>query len=418
MGAPPIYLDHHATTPVDPRVLEAMLPVLREDFYNPASTIYPGGRRVAAQVEQAREAVAALVGVSAAELVFTSGATESDNLAIRGALMARAAEGRDGVVTLATEHHAVLDVAQALADNGQARLTVIPVGRDGLIALADLEAALDARTALVSVMLANNEIGAVQNLAAIAAATHAVGAWLHVDAAQGLGYLPFDARALGVDLVSVASHKIYGPKGVGALAVRNHIRVEPTLYGGGQEKKLRPGTLNVPGIVGLGAAARIQAQEGPAEATRIAELRGRLAGQLLGDTTELGEERGLEAVHLNGPVLTGRWSDGRAQRHPGNLSLRFEYVEGAKLLLELADEIALSSGSACSTGGPGSHVLAALARARGDDPREGGATLRFGLGRGTTSDEVERVAVRVREVVQRLRSRSAGWRKRDQEIPW
>lgn len=405
-----IYLDHHATTPVDPRVVEAMLPTFTEAFGNPASKLHTPGKRAGELVEAARAQVAALVGGNVDEIVFTSGATEADNLALAGTLLARKHENRDRVVTLPTEHSAVLDTAKTLHKRGFGTLALAPIDAEGFVDPKALRAMIDGRTAIVSVMLANNEVGTIQNLEAIAAAVHDVGAWLHVDAAQGLGYVPFDMHALGVDLVSIASHKIYGPKGVGALAVRKKVRVEPMMLGGGQEGGRRAGTLAVPAIVGFGRAAGLQRELGPEEAERIEDLVFRVWTRI--------QER-VELVRLNGPALGERWRT-RPRRHPGNLNLSIAHVEPAKLLLELARaDIAVSAGSACATTKATSHVQRALADAAGRDvdPKTT-ATLRFGLGRGTTLAEVDDAVDRVVETVERLRSTSLSWKYRDEEVPW
>ena len=377
-----IYMDHHATTPVDPRVVEAMLPWFTEGFGNPSSRTHKYGWTAAEAVNRARSAVARLVGVSAREVVFTSGATEADNLAVKG-VAAAAAPARDHLVTVATEHHAVLDPCHRLERAGW-RVTRIGVGPDGLVDPAAIEAALTDRTALVSVMAASNEIGVLQPLADIVARAHARGVPVHTDAAQAAGHVAFDAAALDVDLVSITAHKMYGPKGVGALVVRRRtprLALEPMLDGGGQEGGLRSGTLNVPGIVGFGRAAEIRAAELASEGTRLGALRDRLLAGL---------RAGLEGVRVNGSLEA---------RLPHNLHVSFEGVEGEALLMALGD-IAVSTGAACSSGSAApSHVVAAL----GVDAALARASLRFGLGRSNTEAEVDQVVERVVTVVRRLR---------------
>jgi len=375
-------MDHHATTPADPRVVEAMRPWFTEAFGNAASRTHAYGWSAAEAVERARRQVAALVGVSSREVVFTSGATEADNLALKG--VAAAAGGRgDHLVTVATEHRAVLDPCRRLAREGW-RVTFLPVAPDGLIDPAALRAAITGRTVLVSVMTANNEVGVLQPLDEVVAAARAHGALVHTDAAQAAGAVPFDARALEVDLVSLSAHKMYGPKGVGALVVRRRtpaVAIEPLLDGGGHERGLRSGTLNVPGIVGFGVAAEIAAAGLAAEAARVAALRDRL---LEGLREKVG------GVTVNGSL---------ARRLPNNLHVSFDGIEGEALLMALGD-LAVSTGAACSSASDEpSHVLAALGV---DEPRSR-ASIRFGLGRGNTAEEVGAVVARLATVVGRLR---------------
>ena len=377
-----IYMDHHATTPVDPRVVEAMLPWFTEAFGNPSSRTHSYGWAAAEAVDQARAAVAGLVGASAREIVFTSGATEADNLAIKG--VAAAADGRrDHLVTVGTEHHAVLDPCRRLERAGW-RVTRVGVGSGGLVDPAAVEAAITGRTALVSVMAANNEIGVLQPLADIVARAHARGVPVHTDAAQAAGHVPFDARALDVDLVSVTAHKMYGPKGVGALVVRRRaprLALEPLFDGGGQEGGLRSGTLNVPGIVGLGRAAQIRAAELETEGARLRALRDRLLAGL---------RAGAGGVRVNGSLEA---------RLPHNLHVSFEEIEGEALLMALGD-IAVSAGAACSSASAEpSHVIAAL----GVDAALARASLRFGLGRSNSEADVDRAIERVVTVVRQLR---------------
>lgn len=393
-------MDHHATTPVDPRVLEAMLPYFREVPGNAASRGHAFGERARDAVEEARAQVAALIGANPREIAFTSGSTESDNLAIKGTFAANAREGRNHVITQATEHKAVLDSIARLQREG-ARVTTLAVDAEGRIDLDELERALGDDTVLVSIMLTNNEVGTAQDLAGIAALTRPRGVLFHCDASQGLGYLPLDVSSLDVDLVSFTAHKIYGPKGTGALYVRRRPRVKiiAEMDGGGHEFGLRSGTLAVPSIVGFGVAAALQRQEGPDEAERLARLRARL---------DLAIHAGLDHVSLNGAPLDGL-------RHPGNLNLSFGYVEGEGLLLALARVVAVSSGSACTSARTeSSYVL----RAMGVDPDLAAASIRFGLGRDTTEAEVDVVAAHVVATVERLREGNPEWRMRGEEIDW
>ena len=386
-----IYLDHHATTPVDARVLEAMLPFFTEKFGNAASKQHRFGWDASDAVERARKQVAALIGAGSKDVVFTSGATEANNLAIKGAARAtegftRATEGtessegrRDHIVTISTEHKAVLDPIASLGRDGW-RVTVVPVGRDGLVDVADVAAATSERTALVSVMAANNEIGVLQPIKELAGAAHAKGAWFHTDAVQAAGKVLFDVEALGVDLASITAHKIYGPKGVGALYVRRKgVRIAAEIDGGGHERGMRSGTLNVPGIVGFGRAAEIAREEMASESARVGALRDRLLERLQAAT---------DGMTVNGMMDA---------RLPGNLNVSFDGIDGEALLLSL-DDIAVSSGAACTQAEP-SHVLMAL----GHSKDRALASLRFGIGRGTTADEVDYAAARVSDVVRRLR---------------
>ena len=398
MDDTPIYMDHHATTPVDERVLAAMLPYFTERFGNAASRIHAHGRTARDAAERGRAELASLIGSKPEELIFTSGATESDNLAIRGMAEARKADGKH-IVTVRTEHRAVLDSCAALEREGW-RVTRLDVDEGGLVSPDAVAAALTDQTVLLSVMLSNNEVGVVQRLREIGAVARERGVTFHCDAAQGLGYLPFSIEEMRIDMASFSAHKMYGPKGVGALYVREALQARgmpvAQMHGGGHERGLRAGTLNLPGIVGFGAAATIMKSEGEAEATRIASLRDRLRDQLLDS---------LEEVRLNGAA---------GPRHPGNLNLSFGYVDGARLLLELREVVSVSSGSACSsaTTGP-SYVLEAMAV-----PKVwSAASVRFGLGRHTTTEEVKAVANAVIEIVGRLRERSPLWARRASETP-
>jgi cysteine desulfurase len=381
----PVYLDFHATTPVDPRALDAMLPYFSREFGNPASRQHAYGWKALDAVDQARSQVASLIGASASEIVFTSGATESNNLAIKGTAEACRDRGTH-IVTVATEHKSVLDSCRRLEKAGFT-LTWLPVKPDGLIDLEALQAALTDRTILVSVMTANNEIGVLQPIAEIAAIAHARGALLHSDAAQGAGKIPIDVKESGVDLLSLTGHKMYGPKGAGALYVRRQkprLPLTCQIDGGGHENGLRSGTLNVPAIVGLGRAAEICREEMPEESRRLASMRDRLLAGLRSN---------LEGVRVNGSL---------ARRLPHNLHLSFEGVEGEALLMALGD-LAVSTGSACSSGSQApSHVLQAIG-AVGDTAS---ASIRFGLGRPTTDADVDFAIDRVTTVVRSLRNRT------------
>ncbi|HVA63058.1 MAG TPA: cysteine desulfurase family protein [Terriglobales bacterium] len=375
-----VYLDNHATTPVDPRVLEAMTPYFLTKFGNPASSSHSFGWEAAEAVRVARAQVAALIGAQANEIVFTSSATESNNLAIKGVVADRA--GAHLIVTT-IEHSAVLDPAARLEAKGAGGVVVTRLGvdREGRIHLKELAAALRPETVLVSIIAANNEIGVVQDMEAIGALVHAHGALLHSDATQAVGKIPVDVNAWRLDLLSLSGHKLYAPKGVGALYIRADTPLVSQLDGGGHERGLRSGTLNVPGIVGLGEAARLAQQEMAAEAVRIGRLRDRLRAAITG---------GLEGVRVNGS------SD---HRLPHNLHLTFEGVE-AELLMMSAHEIAVSSGSACTSAKrASSHVLRAL----GMSDAEAHCSLRFGLGRFTTEAEIDYAAARIVEAVGQLR---------------
>ena len=375
----PVYLDYHATTPVDRRVLDRMLPYFTETFGNPASSTHQWGWKAQEAVETARREVATLIGASPREVYFTSGATESNNLAMHGACSVTD-EGRRHVIVSAIEHKSVLEGAERLERSGW-RCTVLPVGRDGLLDPAVFERALSPDTAFVSVMAANNEIGVLQPLAEIGALARRAGAVFHVDAAQAVGKIPIDVAAMNIDLLSLTGHKMYGPKGCGALFVRKHTRIEPIIVGGGQERGMRSGTLNVPGIVGLGAACDICRKEMAEESARIGQLRDRL---LAGLTSQ------LDGITVNGSL---------ERRLPNNLHVSFAGVDGESLLIGIGD-IAVSSGSACSSAsGTASHVLRAIT---GDSVPS--ASIRFGLGRGTTGDDIEYTIEKFVTVIRHLRS--------------
>ena len=393
----PVYMDNHATTACDPRVLEAMLPFFTTHYGNAASRNHVFGWKAEQAVTEAREQVARAIGASPAEIVFTSGATESDNLMLKGAARYYRDKG-DHVVTLATEHKAVLDSVHALESEGF-RVTVLPVEPDGLVDLDRLEAAIDARTTVVSVMWANNEIGTIQPIAEIGRIARSKGALFAVDAAQAVGKLEVDVEAAQVDLLALSGHKLYGPKGVGALFVRRRpkVRLVPLFDGGGHEKGLRSGTLDVTGIVGLGAACALATAEQSLEAERVTALRERpherIAARLAG-------------VHVNGTMARGL-------RLPGNLNLSFDGVEGEALLLALRD-VAVSSGSACSSASiEPSHVIRAL----GVGADRAHASIRFGLGRFNSEEEVDFVAEKVVLTVAKLRelATAEGGLKRESE---
>jgi len=380
-NAKPVYLDYQATTPVDPRVLDAMLPWFTEKFGNPGSVTHAYGREAAAAVEYARGQVAALIGAESREIVFTSGATESNNLAFKGAARFHRGE-RDHLVVLATEHKCVLESAHALEREGF-RATVLPVKPDGLIDLVMLEAALTERTAVVSVMAAHNEIGVLQPLAEIGALTRARGILFHTDAAQAVGKVPIDVNAMSIDLLSISGHKVYGPKGVGALYVRRRprARLTPLMDGGGQERGLRSGTLPTPLIVGLGEAAALAGREMAAEAERLTALRDRFL---------VGIRAAVPEVRLNGDPT---------RRLPANLNLTFPGL-GALDLMAACPGLALSTGSACTAAEvEPSYVLRAL----GLSDELGRSSLRIGLGRFTTEADVDFAVDALGAAARRLR---------------
>ena len=379
-------MDYHASTPVDPRALEAMLPYFSVHFGNAASRTHAYGWKADDAVEAGRRQVASLIGASAKEIVFTSGATESNNLAIKGVACALRPKGRH-IVTLATEHKAVLDSCKHLQKDGF-DVTVLGVGRDGLVDLAQLRSVLTDGTILISVMAANNEIGVLQPVREIGLMARDRGIVFHCDAVQALGKVPFDVNEVAVDLVSMTAHKMYGPKGVGALYVRKQNRkleLEPLIDGGGHERGLRSGTLNVPGIVGFGRAAQIARESLESEAARTRELRDRLLQRLTGHVADL---------HVNGSL---------EQRLPNNLNVSFPGVSGEALLVGIGD-ICVSAGSACSSGSEEPpYVLKAL----GLEPDLARASIRFGLGRYTTEEEVDYAADKVASVVRQLRQMDA-----------
>lgn len=385
-----IYLDNHSTTPVDPRVLESMLPYFNEQFGNAASRSHSFGWDANNAVEVARRSVADAIGAaSAAEIVFTSGGTESNNLALKGALEANAEKGRHVIVS-AVEHKSVLDPAKRLATEGY-EVTVLGVNAFGRVNPERLRDAITDKTALVSIMLANNEVGTVQPIAELGRIARERGALFHVDAVQGLGKVNFDVEQMQVNLASLSAHKVYGPKGCGALYVRQkrpRVRISPQIEGGGHERGMRSGTLNVPAIVGFGRACELVRQEAPEERIRIAKLRDSLQARLL---------LALPRVSVNGDPI---------ERLPGSLNMSFHHVE-SEGLMRAVKEVALSSGSACSSASPEpSYVLAAM----GLDPAVARCSIRFGIGRFNTEEELCYVAERVIREVQELRSQSPLWK--------
>ena len=378
----PIYVDNHATTPLDPRVLEAMLPYFTEKFGNAASRNHAFGWAADQAVETARAQIANLVGATADEIVFTSGATESDNLAIKGFAEMNKGKGNH-IITAVTEHKAVLDSCKHLEKFGY-RITYLPVQKDGLIDLNELSHAMDENTILVTIMAANNEVGVLQPISEIGKICHQHGVIFHTDAAQAVAKVPIDVNNQNIDLLSISAHKIYGPKGVGALYVRRQdpaVRISAIIDGGGHEHGMRSGTLNVPGIVGLGQACAIASEELAKEARYLAGLRDRLRDRIMNR---------VDRVFVNGSM---------EHRLPGNLNLSFAGVDGESLLTGLAD-IAVSSGAACTSAKlEPSYVLRAL----GIDDDLATSSIRFGLGRFNTEAEVDYVADRVVETVQQLR---------------
>ena len=383
----PIYLDYQATTPCDPRVLEKMLPWFTEKFGNPHSRNHAYGWEAEEAVEKAREQVAAIIGADAKEVIFTSGATESNNLAIKGVAHFYK-DKRDHIVTVVTEHKCVLDTCRHLEQEGF-RVTYLPVQANGLIDLAELEAAIDDRTAIVSVMAVNNEIGVIQPLKEIGALCRKVGAFFHTDCAQAVGKIPLDVNALNIDLMSISGHKIYGPKGIGALYVRRRprVRLVPLITGGGQERGMRSGTLSPPLCVGLGEACAIAQAEMADEAKRLLGLRDRLL---------TGVQAKLPEVYVNGDL---------ENRVPGNLNLSFAFVEGEGLMMGVKD-LAVSSGSACTSASlEPSYVLRAL----GLEAEMAHTSLRFGLGRFTTEADIDYAIDHIIEAVSHLRAMSPLW---------
>ncbi len=381
----PIYLDNHSTTPCDPRVVEAMLPFFTEKFGNSASRNHSFGWEAEEAVEHARKQIARLIGADAKEIIFTSGATESNNLALQG-IVAMYKEKGDHIITNATEHRAVIDTAKYLEKKG-ATVTFLPVDKVGMVSPDDVRHAITDKTILISVMLANNEIGTINPIAEIGKIAKENGIIFHCDATQGVGKIPVNVQEMGIDLMSFSSHKIYGPKGVGALYVRRRaprVRLEPMIYGGGHERGMRSGTLPAPLIVGFGKACELCEQEMAGEAIRLAKMRDRLQEGIMG---------AMEEVYLNGHPT---------ERLPGNLNISFAYVEGEALLMGVK-EIALSSGSACTSATlEPSYVMRALGV--GSDLAH--SSIRFGLGRFTTDEEIEYTIDRMLKAVNHLREMS------------
>jgi len=381
----PIYMDYHATTPVDPRVLETMLPYFTRDFGNAASRNHAFGWAAEEAVENARKQVADLLGANPKEVIFTSGATESNNLAIKGVAEMYREKGNH-IITCVIEHKAVIDTCKKLEKQG-ARVTYLPVQKDGRIDLDDLRAAITDKTILITIMTANNEIGVLQPVAEIGAIAKEKGILFHTDAVQAAGKVPFDVNQVKADLVSLSAHKMYGPKGVGALFVRRRnprVLLAEQISGGGHERGMRSGTLNVPGIVGLGKAAALCQAEMAADAVRLRGLCDRLNEKF---------HENLDEIYINGSM---------EHRLPHNLNISFAYVEGESLLMGIND-VAVSSGSACTSASlEPSYVLKALGA--GDDLAH--SSIRFGLGRWTTEEEVDYVVDKLTNVVRRLREMS------------
>ncbi len=377
----PIYMDHNATTPVLPEVVEAMLPYFTCEFGNASSSTHAYGRRAAEAVDAARKDVADLIGARSSEIIFTAGATESDNMAVRGVALASRARGNH-VITCGIEHEAVLESCHLLEGDGF-DVSVLPVDGHGLLEPDDVRRAITAKTVLVSVMLANNEIGTIEPIAEIGRICRERGVPLHTDAVQGAGRIPLDVDDLSVDLMALTAHKMYGPKGVGALFVRAGVPMTPLLAGGGQERKLRSGTLNVPGVVGFAAAARAALRDMPGESARQENLRDRLWQEI---------QARVDDVALNGPPV---------RRLPNNLNVAFRSIEAEAMLTALREVAALSSGSACASGSAkGSYVIRAL----GAGEERARCSIRFGLGRSNTEEDVYRVVDHVARAARRLRA--------------
>jgi len=384
----PIYMDNHATTPMDPRVLEAMLPYFTDTFGNAASRNHSFGWSAEEGVENARAQVARLINADPKEIVFTSGATESDNLAIKGVAEMYKEKG-DHIITSVVEHKAVLDTCKRLEKDGY-QVTYLPVDDMGLVRIEDLQDAITDKTILISIMYANNEIGVINPIGEIGRIAHERGVLFHTDAVQGVGKVPIDVQAMNVDLLSLTAHKIYGPKGCGALYVRKkgpRVRLTPQMDGGGHERGMRSGTLNVPGIVGLGKACELCYQEMAEESKRLTYLRDKMIREI---TTQLPD------AYVNGHPT---------QRLPHNVNISYAYVEGESLLMGLK-EVALSSGSACTSASlEPSYVLKSLGV--GDELAH--SSIRYGLGRFNTEEEVDYVIARTIETVNRLREMSPLW---------
>ena len=391
----PIYLDYAATCPVDPRVVDAMLPYFTHTYGNAASRTHPFGWAAEEAVENARSEIAKTIGADGKEITFTSGATESDNLAVKGAVEYLGETGKH-VVSLVTEHKAILDTCKHVERMG-GEVTLLPVDKDGLVTPEQVAAAIRPDTVIVSVMLANNETGVIQPIAEIGKVCREKKVLFHTDGVQAFGKIPIDVDAMNIDLMSLSAHKIYGPKGVGALYVRRRkprVRIAPQIHGGGHERGNRSGTLNVPGIVGFGAAAKIAREEMPEESKRIRDLRDYLKGRIRDE---------IPHVHLNGS---------EANMLPGHLNISFAYIEGESLLMALKD-VALSSGSACTSASlEPSYVL----RAMGLDDELAHSSLRMTIGRFTQKEELDHVADLLKKHVERLRDMSPLWEMVQQGI--
>jgi cysteine desulfurase len=382
----PIFMDHHSTTPVDPRVLQEMLPYFTERFGNAASKNHSFGREAEKGVDHARGQIARLIHCDPSEIIFTSGGTESNNIALKGIAETGREKGHCHIITAVTEHKAILDTAKRLEKMGSA-VTYLPVDSDGLVNPADVLTAITPRTVLISIMMANNEIGTIQPIAEIGKIAKDAGIFFHSDAAQAMGKIPVDVQEMGIDLLSLSAHKMYGPKGIGALYVRRKnpkVSLTPLFDGGGHERGFRSGTLNVPGIVGFGKACEVCEREMPEESARIEHLRDTLKATLF---------RGLSGIFLNGHPT---------KRLPNNLNISFAYIEGEALMIDMP-EIALSSGSACTTGSlEPSYVLRAL----GISNEMAYSAIRIGLGRFNTEEEVEYAGGRIIASVNKLREMS------------
>ena len=385
----PIYLDYAATCPMDQRVVDAMMPTFTQVFGNAASRTHVFGWKAEEAVEQARAEVAGLIGADPKEITWTSGATEANNLAIKGAVEFLGESGKRHIITVVTEHKAILDTCKYLERHGY-EVTYLPVNLDGLITVEQVEAAIRPETAIVSVMFANNETGVIQPITEIGALCHKHGVLFHTDAVQAYGKVPLDVEAMNIDLLSMSAHKVYGPKGVGALYVRRRrprVRLAPQIHGGGHERGNRSGTLNVSGIVGFGAAARLARELMPEESARITSIREHLRTRLM---TE------IPHATLNGSA---------EHRLPGTLNISFAYVEGESLLMGLKD-VAISSGSACTSASlEPSYVLKAM----GLDDELAHSSLRITVGRFTTLEEVDFIADLIKSEVARLREMSPLW---------
>jgi cysteine desulfurase len=383
----PIYLDYQATTPVDPRVMDKMIPYFTEKFGNPHSRSHQYGWEAEEAVDDARGKVAKLIGASAKEVIFTSGATESNNLAIKGVARFNKLQ-KNHIITLVTEHKCVLDSCRHLQQEGF-DVTYLGVGKTGLVDLSELEAAITDKTCLISIMAVNNEIGTIQPLKEIGAICRKKNVYFHCDAAQAFGKIPLDVEEMNIDLLSISAHKIYGPKGVGALYVRKkpRVRIEALINGGGQERGMRSGTLPTPLIVGLGEAAKIASIEMKSEYEKIKYLSDRFYHNL---TKELSD------IYLNGDEV---------KRYPGNLNLSFAYVEGESMIMAIK-ELAVSSGSACTSSSlEPSYVLRAL----GVDEDMAHSSIRFGIGRFTSEEEIDFASVKIIQSVKKLREMSPLW---------